>query len=292
MADPRTYHFRLPTYTGALLPEPAGAWYPGIQQHVPATTSDRRLRGDGRIRAFVIHATAGSSSAGAVTTMFEHRASWHWMIPDENESEHGRSIWICAPESRAAWHVRNDRFHPDVNGGSRNVNYWSLGVEVVNTQQNDPFSDWQIEQTAALVRYAWSKYPDLVDVVSHAKLDPERRSDPGSLFPWDRFRELVLAPVAPTAVPTAPRAAAGPIRVVGPDGTRIECDARTLDGVTVAEVRPLVEALGFHVEYDMGPPMTMKVVKGAASGDGASTDGAAAKKTFARGLAKKAARKR
>ena len=71
------------------------------------------------------------------------------------------------------------------------------GVEIVNTQSaevSDPYSDWQVEQTAALVRYAWSKYPDLIDVVSHAKLDPARRVDPGSGFPWDRFRELVLAP--------------------------------------------------------------------------------------------------
>jgi len=94
--------------------------------------------------------------------------------------------------------VRNSRFHADVNNGRKYVNYWSLGVEIVNTQDpgvTDPYSDWQVKQAAELVRYAWSKYPDLVDVVSHAKLDPERRVDPGARFPWDRFRELVLAPV-------------------------------------------------------------------------------------------------
>lgn len=197
MGDPKTYHFKLPPYEGPALPEPPNSWYPGIQAHHAACTSDRTQHSDGKIRAFVIHATAGASSSGAMSVMFDHNASWHWLIPDENEPEHKVKVWACAPEKRAAWHVKNSRFHPDVNAGRKFVNDWSLGVEIVNTQLDDvvdPFSDWQVEQTAALVRYAWSKYPELVDVISHAKLDPTRRVDPGSRFPWDRFRELVLNP--------------------------------------------------------------------------------------------------
>ena len=263
MADPTTFHFRLPRYTGAALPEPPHAWYPGIRGLHPLCTSDRRARGgDGRVRAFVIHATEGDSSAGAVTRMAEHAGSWHWLVPDENEPQHGNLVWACAPESRAAWHVQNSKSHPDVNNGSRLVNYWSLGVEIVNSQRNDPFSSWQVEQTAALVRYAWSKYPDLVDVVSHAKLDPLRRSDPGAGFPWEEFRELVLTAPTPAvmAAQPMPRSTAGPIQILAPSGIPIECDPRRLDGVTVAEARPLVEALGFRVEYDDGPPLTMRIL--------------------------------
>ena len=102
--------------------------------------------------------------------------------------------------------------------GQRFVNYWSLRVEIVNTMDADPFSDWQLRMTADLVRHAWSKYPRLVDVVSHAKLDPERRSDPGRDFPWERFQSMVLAPL-PRAEPM-PLAGAGPLRILGPDGKR------------------------------------------------------------------------
>lgn len=196
MGDPVTYHFKLPPFQGVALPEPTNSWYPGIQAIHNSVSSDRLNHSDGKVRAFVIHATAGASSSGAMSVMFDFDASWHWLIPDENEPEHGQKIWACAPEKRAAWHVRNGVSRPDVNNGNKHTNYWSLGVEIVNTQNlqaPDPYSDWQVEQTAALVRYAWSKYPDLVDVVSHAKLDPTRRVDPGKGFPWDRFRELVLA---------------------------------------------------------------------------------------------------
>ena len=255
MGDPTTYHFKLPPYQGPPLPEPPHSWYPGVQAHHAASTSDRTLRSDGKIRAFVIHATAGASSAGAMSVMFNHRASWHWLIPDENEPEHEVQVWACAPEGRAAWHVRNDRSHPDVNNGSKNVNYWSLGVEIVNTQSaqvNDPFSDWQVKQAAALVSYAWSKYPELVDVVSHAKLDPQRRSDPGAHFPWDRFRELVLAPT-PAVMES--------IHIIDPEGQQIDCDPHLSDGVIVVEARPLIERLGFRVEYNDGPPKTMRILR-------------------------------
>ncbi|MBW3570033.1 MAG: N-acetylmuramoyl-L-alanine amidase [Gemmatimonadetes bacterium] len=260
MADPKTYHFKLPPYLGAPLAEPPHAWYPGVQAVQAATTSDRNAHGDGEVRAFVIHATDGVSSSGAMSVMFGGQGSWHWLIPDENEPEHKQKIWACAPEKRAAWHVRNSKSHPDVNGGKRYVNYWSLGVEIVNTMDADPFSDWQVQMTADLVRYAWSKYPNLVDVVSHAKLDPQRRSDPGRDFPWEKFQNLVLAPLPQP--PLVPVAAAGLLRIVGPDGEEIDCDPHFDDGVTVAHARPLVEALGFTVHYEDGPPKTMRIARG------------------------------
>jgi N-acetylmuramoyl-L-alanine amidase len=171
-------------------------------------------------------------------------------------------VWACAPERRAAWHVRNNASHPDVNNGRKNVNYWSLGVEIVNTQNaqvEDPFSDWQVKQVAALVRYAWSRYPDLVDVVSHAKLDDSRRSDPGKQFPWERFREMVLAPTPMVAALTP--MVVEPIQIIGPDGRQIDCDPRLSDGAILVEPRALMESLGFRVKYDDGPPTTMRILK-------------------------------
>ena len=119
-------------------------------------------------------------------------ASFHWLVPDEYEDAHGRVVWVCAPEARAAWHVRSSCGHPDVNGGATRVNHWSLGIEIVNRQEGtDAFSAWQVDITAQIVRYCWAKYPNLRHVVSHARLDPDRRTDPGPSFPWGRLRQLV-----------------------------------------------------------------------------------------------------
>jgi N-acetyl-anhydromuramyl-L-alanine amidase AmpD len=195
MNDPTNYQFDLPS-TGrpddVVLNE---VWYPGIKDYWDDCTSTRSVDPIQGVKAVVIHATAGGSSAGAVSVMANGIASFHWLVPDEDESQHGQLVWACAPEARAAWHVRNSCSHPDVNGGKTRVNHWSLGIEVVNTQKKlpkDPFSAWQVEATARIVRYCWAKYPNLVHVVSHARLDPNRRSDPGDGFPWDRFKDLVL----------------------------------------------------------------------------------------------------
>lgn len=208
MADPRTFHFRLPRSkrpSEIVLGDP---WYPGVQQYWPNCTTKRSVDPIAGVVAIVIHATAGSSSAGAVSVMKKTKdpASFHWLVPDENEPQHGQFVWACVPEALAAWHVRNAVSHPDVNGGEKRVNHWSLGIEVVNLQTNDPFSAWQVEATARVVRYCWAKHPNLEHVVSHAKLDPTRRSDPGIAFDWVRFEDLVLTS-GPEPVPALVAAA-------------------------------------------------------------------------------------
>lgn len=202
MQDPTTFFFKLPSQgrpSNATIPE---AWYPGVQHYWERSTSSRIYDPILGIKAVVIHATAGSSSAGAISVMRDGKASFHWLVPDEDEPQHGTLIWACAPEARAAWHVLNSAHHPEVNDDAQRVNHWSVGVEIVNAQSSgDSFSEWQVEATARIVRYCWAKYPNLRYVVSHAKLDPGRRSDPGRTFPWDRFKALVVGlqdePVSP-----------------------------------------------------------------------------------------------
>ncbi|MFN7953645.1 MAG: N-acetylmuramoyl-L-alanine amidase [bacterium] len=209
MPDPRTYHLALPKSKRPAEIALGDPWYPGVGPHWASCTTKRSVDPIHGVVAVVIHATAGSSSAGAVSVMAraENPASFHWLVPDEDEPQHGKLVWACVPEALAAWHVRNAASHPDVNGGAKRVNHWSLGIEVVNAQQNDPFSAWQLEATARIVRYCWAKYPNLVDVVSHAKLDPSRRSDPGANFDWPTFERLILEGVddpVPALVAAAP----------------------------------------------------------------------------------------
>jgi N-acetylmuramoyl-L-alanine amidase len=193
MADPRTYQFDVPSGGGPADVRLAEFWYPGVKACWEGSTSRRIVDPILGVKAVVVHATAGGSSDGAVSVMRSGTASFHWLVPDEDEDAHGRFVWACAPEARAAWHVRNSCSHPGVNGGATKVNHWSLGIEVVNRQDDaDAFSDWQVVATAQIIRHCWAKYPNLRHVVSHARLDPERRTDPGRSFPWARLHQLVL----------------------------------------------------------------------------------------------------
>ena len=190
--EPKHYHFKLPRDrkpANIRIPE---VWYPGVQSMWEKSTSKRIFNPIFGIKAIIIHATAGHSSDGAMSVMRDGKASWHWLIPDENEAEHEHLVWACAPETLTAWHVRNSISHPEINEGKNKTNHWSLGIEIVNSQINDPFSDWQVKITADIVKYCWAKYPNLEHIVSHAKLDPTRRTDPGTLFPWEAFKNQVL----------------------------------------------------------------------------------------------------
>ncbi|MBI1391359.1 MAG: N-acetylmuramoyl-L-alanine amidase [Alphaproteobacteria bacterium] len=213
MRDPGEFYFELPAERRPPATPLAERWFPGATgPEAPwrRCTSPRRDDPISAVSVLVVHATAGVSTSGAFSVMREGRASFHWLVPDEDEAAHGRHVWATAPERRAAWHVRNSCRHKDINQGRPGINLVSLGVEIVNAQNAqrsqsaatdaraggmDRFSLWQVAATAAIVRYAWAKYPNLRHVVSHARLDPARRTDPGPHFPWERFRDLTLGGV-------------------------------------------------------------------------------------------------
>jgi N-acetylmuramoyl-L-alanine amidase len=226
MADPTTFHFTLPANNRPALFRLNEEFHPDFNF---LTTNRARARGgdiDNVLDTVVVHATAGFATQHAVDTWRTVRASAHWIIPDEDESEHGNFIWATVAERKAAFHVL-DSINPGgtVLGGTRNINNRSLGIEIVNTQnvQNytDAYSAWQVTMTARIVLYAWARYPNLRHIISHAKLDPNRRADPGRQFPWTSFRDQVLshsALPAINAVTPAPLTAVLPPEAEGAPG--------------------------------------------------------------------------
>ncbi|MBY0421154.1 MAG: N-acetylmuramoyl-L-alanine amidase [Parvularculaceae bacterium] len=194
MLSPQDFQFDLPRDRRPPLAPLPERWAPGMPGAALAASSERTDPFPDGVRAIVVHATAGGSSAGALSVIRPGGASFHWLVPAEGEDAHGRFVWACVPERRAAWHVRNACAHKAVCGGARRINHASLGIEIVNRMRaNDPYSEWQMDATAAIIRYAWAKYPELVHVVSHARLDPARRTDPGAHFPWTELERRVLS---------------------------------------------------------------------------------------------------
>jgi len=197
MADPRKFILQLPADRRPArisLPE---VLIPDIDWFNARRAVKRRYDPVMGIEGIVVHATAGSTSGGALQHWrTESPASAHWIVPAEREQTHGQSIIACVYEARAANHTKDRVSNPAVNRGRANVDHWTLGIEIVNRQDldqyTDPYSDWQIAMAAQIVRYCWAKYPNLKWVFSHASIDPGNRADPGRQFPWDGFCQQVL----------------------------------------------------------------------------------------------------
>lgn len=122
MADPKSYYFDL---SGSRRPRDAKLneeWFPDIKTAALRTSKSRGRDPIKGVKTVVIHATAGSSSAGAASVIFNGIASFHWLVPAENEPQHGHFVWATCYEGRAAFHVRKSVSHPKINGGQKDIN--------------------------------------------------------------------------------------------------------------------------------------------------------------------------
>ena len=72
-------------------------------------------------------------------------------------------------------------------------NDFSIGIELEGTDDL-PYEDAQYESLAHLLRALLAAYPSLSDkrVVGHSDIAPGRKTDPGSVFDWQRLRRGLL----------------------------------------------------------------------------------------------------
>jgi N-acetylmuramoyl-L-alanine amidase len=145
----------------------------------------------------VLHYTGMQTGPAALDRLRdpEAKVSSHYMVEED-----GR-IFRLVPEERRAWHAGVSYWK-----GERNINGVSIGVEIVNPGHEfgyRPFPDAQITAVIELVadiRNRWTIADDRI--VGHSDVAPERKDDPGELFPWKRLAQAghglwVEAPAAP-----------------------------------------------------------------------------------------------
>ena len=108
--------------------------------------------------------------------------SAHYLVEED-----GR-IFSLVPEERRAWHAGRGAWQ-----GETDVNAASIGVEIVNPGHEfgyRAFPEAQIDAVIALIadiRARWT-IPD-ARIIAHSDLAPERKEDPGELFPWKRLAQ-------------------------------------------------------------------------------------------------------
>ncbi len=130
----------------------------------------------------VLHYTGMVDGASALARLRDPAAkvSSHYLVEED-----GRVFRLVA-EERRAWHAGVSCWR-----GERAVNGRSIGVEIVNPGHEHgyrPFPEPQVAAVIALVeavRGRWS-IPDR-NLIAHSDVAPERKSDPGELFPWRRL---------------------------------------------------------------------------------------------------------
>lgn len=114
-------------------------------------------------------------------TIAELQVSAHLFI------ERTGNITQFVPFHERAWHAGVSSFQ-----GVANCNDYSIGIELEGCD-NIAYTDAQYDALAMVTRQILAAYPAITPerIVGHSQIAPERKTDPGEAFDWDRFRKLL-----------------------------------------------------------------------------------------------------
>ena len=147
----------------------------------------------------ILHYTGMAYGPSALARLTDPAAkvSAHYMVEED-----GR-VFALVPEARRAWHAGKSFWR-----GQADINAASVGVEIVNPGHEcgyRPFPEPQIASLIELltdIRSRWTITDERI--LGHSDVAPDRKIDPGELFPWRTLAEAghglwVEPPAAPGA---------------------------------------------------------------------------------------------
>lgn len=142
-------------------------------------------RADGQTPSMIVLHYTGMETASAALARLcnrDSKVSAHYFIDEDG------ALTQLVEESQRAWHAGVSYW----DGGS-DLNAASIGVEIVNPGHEfgyKAFEEVQIEKTIALCQEITARYGILpCHILAHSDIAPERKTDPGELFPWERLAE-------------------------------------------------------------------------------------------------------
>lgn len=178
--------------------DPRTGWLEGIR-HVPTPNCDERPPGS-EVDLVVIHGISlppGRYGGAGVEQLFtnaldpgEHpyyaqvcdlRVSAHLFI-----DRHG-ALTQFVPFHRRAWHAG-----PSCYEGRSNCNDYSIGIELEGCD-DQPYEEVQYLALAAVLNALFAAFPALSRrrLAGHSTVAPERKTDPGPAFDWERLYALL-----------------------------------------------------------------------------------------------------
>ena len=219
-----------------------------------ADTSRHARNADSRVRFLVMHYTE-IDEAKSLQVLTTEGVSAHYVVPDAPRIEHGEPVvFQLVPESQRAWHAGTSYWQ-----GTTELNAASIGIENVNlgpvdTPEGRSWQPYPPAQVDALIRLA----KDIVSrygipptrVVGHSDIAPQRKIDPGPLFPWKQLYDAGVGAwpdAAAVSAHLAGRDPAQPVDVAGLQRRLARYGYETAtDGVLDARARRVFAAFQMH----------------------------------------------
>ena len=130
----------------------------------------------------VLHYTGMRSAAAAIERLCDPAAkvSAHYVVDEAG------GLHALVPERDRAWHAGISFWR-----GARGLNDRSIGIEIVNPGHEWGYVAFPPQQVAAVIELCLGilgRHPiPPRNVVGHSDIAPDRKQDPGELFPWPQL---------------------------------------------------------------------------------------------------------
>ncbi|MGB4074012.1 N-acetylmuramoyl-L-alanine amidase [Pseudomonas sp.] len=145
-----------------------------------------------RVQYIVLHYTS-TDLARSLQLLTETEVSSHYLI-----GEAPATIYRLVDEDRRAWHAGDSQWQ-----GRTWLNGTTIGIELVNQGFSDgpngrtwqPYAPAQIDALIVLLKDIMQRHQlPPGSILGHSDIAPQRKVDPGPLFPWQRLAEAGLLP--------------------------------------------------------------------------------------------------
>ena len=141
---------------------------------------------DKRIKFIIMHYTE-TTLEHAIDLLTNGEVSAHYLIPESTNE-----IYQLVAENNRAWHAGNSFWQ-----NRTHINDTSIGIEIVNqgySKNKDnkyswqKFTEQQIINIIELAKDIIKRYQiPQTNILAHSDIAPERKLDPGPLFPWEKL---------------------------------------------------------------------------------------------------------
>ncbi|WP_308909330.1 N-acetylmuramoyl-L-alanine amidase [Pseudokordiimonas caeni] len=147
----------------------------------PSPNRDARM-GGAALDMVILHYTGMETGEAALARLVDPSAavSAHYLVEED-----GR-VFRLVDEAERAWHAGVSYWQ-----GREVLNHHSIGIEIVNPGHEfgyRPFPEAQIAALLALLADIAARHAIRRDLyIGHSDVAPDRKTDPGELFPWEQL---------------------------------------------------------------------------------------------------------